>query len=103
PIERALALADSLGRAELQGAALNNLAIVQHLDRNDTGAERTANRALTLAATVGDSILVHDVARTLSDLAIGRRDWDAALRWRQRSAVAGSRHDDEQCALDTLG
>ena len=104
PLERALALADSLvdhrGRAE----ALNNLSIAARLEDDARGAERLAARALAAGVEGGDSLMVHDIAVTLGELALDRGDLEAAHTWFARAAAAGTQEASQRAGdIQNLG
>ena len=87
PLERALALADSLDRPLMKSHVLTNLAIAAQLEGDASGAERLALRALDAANHSGDSSRVQGSLSTLGDLALERRDFAAAERAFARSAA----------------
>ncbi len=99
-LERALRLADSLGATSLQARALNNLAILAHWEGDLSGAERLARRSLAKAAAAKDSVLVHDAATTLGQVARSGGNWAAARPWYERALAAGRTLPDETRASD---
>ena len=96
PLDRALALADSLGNASLRSAVL----VTQALVASDLGdwaeAGRRASRALEDAVAAGDSGRVHDACETLGDLAVAAGDLTAGEGWRERALAAGRHLDAER-------
>ena len=88
PLERAVALADSLHDRQQASAALNNLAIVCRLEGDSTQALRLASRALESAAALGDSGEAHAAAITLGQLATDRGDHALAEAWFARAGAA---------------
>ena len=100
PLERALAIGDSLHNAALQGPALVNLATLMAIEGDDRGAERLGLRALASAAATGDSSIAHGAATTLGQLHVGRGDFKGARAWYDRALAAGRRLPDEERASD---
>ena len=89
PLERAVALADSLGDSRNGGYVLNDLAIALRLAGDEREAARRALRACDQAVAAGDSALVHDVCVTLGLIAAReRRDLPAARAWLGRASRA---------------
>lgn len=76
PLERALALADSLGDRRGVAEAYTDLALARHQEGDPRAAQRLVRRALDTALASGDSALVHDVLRTDGHIAFeqGRLD-----------------------------
>jgi CHAT domain-containing protein/Tfp pilus assembly protein PilF len=90
PLERALAIGDSLHDAVAQAQALNDLSIAARLAEDRRGAERLALRALEAAVAGGDSSLVNEAAKTLGELASDAADLAGAAQWFGRAAAAGA-------------
>lgn len=90
PLERALAIGDSLRDPVARAEALNGLSIASRLAEDPRGAEQLALRALEAAVAGGDSSLVHGAATTLGQLAFDAADLAGAGRWFGRAAAAGA-------------
>ena len=88
PLTRALVLADSLDDMEARAASRNNLAVLLLYANDLSGARRLAFVALDQARNASDSVLVHDVATTLGNVAFAARD-SAVGSWYQLAEVAG--------------
>ncbi|MFI5372025.1 MAG: CHAT domain-containing protein [Candidatus Eisenbacteria bacterium] len=102
PLERAVALADSLDDPRRRAQALLNLAVVRHLQRVPRGAERLARRSLDAAAATGDSSLVHDIASTGATIASDQGRYDDARVLFDRAVAATPDADLECRAVDQL-
>ncbi|TMQ74029.1 MAG: CHAT domain-containing protein [Candidatus Eisenbacteria bacterium] len=103
PLERALAIADSLGDRDAQGAAYDNLSILAGMEDDPKGAERLGGRALDAAVAAGDSILVNSVTASLGGQAIDRGDFAAAQAWFTRSMAAATEEGQRFIAIHNLG
>lgn len=100
PLERALAIADSLRSGPLQAQALINLAILVGIEGDARGAERLCVRALAHAVAAGDSELVHGAATTLGQQLLERGDFKGARPWFERALAAGRGLPDEERSSD---
>jgi len=100
PLERALAIADSLRNGALQSQVLINLAILVGLEGDSRGADRLCLRALARAVAAGDSDLVHGAATTLGQQLAERGDFKGARPWFERALQAGRDLPDEERASD---
>ncbi|MGH7742611.1 MAG: tetratricopeptide repeat protein, partial [Candidatus Eiseniibacteriota bacterium] len=102
PLERAVALADSLGDRLLSSHALSNLAIVCRLEGDGARARTLAERAAQAGVDAGDSLAVRGVAVTLGQLAIDRGDAAGAGAWFERAAQAIAHPTLEQALADQI-
>jgi len=100
PLERALAIGDSLRNASLQSQALINLSILVGIEGDPRGAERLCMRALAQAAAAGDSELVHGAATTLGQKLAEHGDYKGARPWYERAFQAGRGLSDEERSSD---
>ncbi len=100
PLERALALADSMRSAALQSQALTALARLAGIEGDGRAAEGLGARALARGVAAGDSELVHDAASALGQQNTDRGDFKAARPWAARALVAGRGLSEAEHASD---
>lgn len=93
PLERAVAMAESLGLVAQAGASLADLAVLARMDGDPTLAHRFAARALERGAGAGDSAVVRGACVTLGELAVDTGDVPAARGWFARAAASGGARD----------
>jgi CHAT domain-containing protein len=89
PLQRLLALADSLKSPALAVPGLVDLAMLQGADGDSRGAERLGLKAFAAAVTSRDSALIHGAATTVGQILAERGDWKEARPWFERALGAG--------------
>lgn len=103
PLERARALADSVGDAPDGVRARYDLSRLARAGGDLAGADSLAREAFERAGPTGDSTLVHDTARALGELALERGAADEASGWLARAASAGEGLGDDVRGADQAG
>lgn len=102
PLERALALADSIGDPGGRARALNHLAIAARLDGDAAGGAELARRALEGATAAGDSAGVQASLVTLGEIARERGEGALAARRFERAAAISATLGPQVHAADLL-